>query len=246
MGLCKEYDRTGNWLFKKRSYVPLLLLPLVFFSMVVSSDYPPSFAHTWAWKGFAFAVALLGQFWRGYVIGQVPKGTSGRNTHGQVAEVLNTCGLYSMVRHPLYLGNFLMILGVVLWTGLWWLVLLYCLLFWVYYERIMFAEEEFLRSKFGSCFEEWSARTPAFFPAFSQYQSANLHFSLKNVLKREYSGLFNMVFSFVVLEMFDAYVVSKTNRLPVPWLLLLAGTALLVIFLRILKKKTHLLDVEGR
>jgi protein-S-isoprenylcysteine O-methyltransferase Ste14 len=246
MGLREEYDRTGNWLFRKRSYVPLLLLPLVFFSMVVSNDYPTALSVTWAWKAFAFVVSLLGQVWRGYVIGQVPKGTSGRNTHGQVAEVLNTSGLYSMVRHPLYLGNFLMILGLVVWTGLWWLVLLYCLLFWVYYERIMFAEEEFLRSKFGRAFEEWSARTPAFFPAFSKYQSANLGFSFKNVLKREYSGLFNMVFSFVVLELFDVYVVRRTNELPLFWLLLLAGTTLLVIILRILKKKTHLLDVEGR
>lgn len=45
-------------------------------------------------------------------IGQVPKGTSGRNTSQQVADTLSTDGVYSVVRHPLYLGNFLMCMGV--------------------------------------------------------------------------------------------------------------------------------------
>jgi len=246
MGLREHCEHSGNWLFKKRSYIPLVLLPVIFFSMLVSSDYPQAFAQTWTWKILAFAVAFLGLAWRSYVIGQVPKGTSGRNTHCQVAEVLNTKGLYSIVRHPLYLGNFLMILGVVLWTGIWWLVLLYSLLFWLYYERIMFAEEEFLRAKFGHDFEKWAAKTPAFFPAFSRYRPSELVFSMKNVLQREYSGLFAMVVSFVALELFDAFVVSKTGLLPLPWILLLAFTIAAVLVLRLIRKKTRLLHVEGR
>ncbi len=246
MGLREHCERSGNWLFKKRSYVPLVLLPMIFFSMLVSHDYPQAIAQTWLWKGFAFVVSFLGLGWRAYVIGQVPKGTSGRNTHGQVAESLNTKGLYSVVRHPLYLGNFLMIFGVVLWTGLWWLVVLYSLLFWLYYERIMFAEEEFLRRKFGSSFEEWSARTPAFFPEVSRYCPADLCFSMKNVLQREYSGLFAMVVSFVALEVFDAFVVSQTYKVSLAWLILLACTIVAVLVLRFIRKKTSLLHVDGR
>ncbi len=246
MGLREHCEHSGNWLFKKRSYIPLVLLPMIFCSMLASHDYPLFFAKTWLWKGFAFAVSFLGLGWRAYVIGQVPKGTSGRNTHGQVAETLNTRGLYSIVRHPLYLGNFLMILGVVLWTGLWWLVVLYSLLFWLYYERIMFAEEEFLRRKFGESFETWASATPAFFPALSKYCPAELYFSMKNVLQREYSGLFAMVVSFVSLEVFDAFVISKTYILPMPWIILLAFTIVSVLVLRMIRKKTSLLHVEGR
>ncbi|MGB8874133.1 MAG: hypothetical protein WCC75_12145, partial [Desulfobaccales bacterium] len=44
--------------------------------------------------------------------GLPPRGTSGRNTQGQVAETLNTTGIYSLVRNPLYLGNFLIWLGL--------------------------------------------------------------------------------------------------------------------------------------
>ncbi|MGC9453013.1 MAG: methyltransferase family protein, partial [Oceanipulchritudo sp.] len=50
-------------------------------------------------------------------------GTSGRNTKQQVAYSLNTTGFYSVVRNPLYLGNFFMYLGIALFTHHWWLVL---------------------------------------------------------------------------------------------------------------------------
>jgi len=57
----------------------------------------------------AIALSMFGFIIRAIAIGTTPKGTSGRNTkEGQVAESLNTKGIYSMVRHPLYLGNYFM------------------------------------------------------------------------------------------------------------------------------------------
>ena len=87
-----------------------------------------------------------------------------RNTHGQKAEELNTTGVYSIVRHPLYVGNYLIGLGVTLVWLNWWVPVVYTLCFWVYYERIMVAEERFLEQKFGDSFRQWAASTPAFVP----------------------------------------------------------------------------------
>lgn len=246
MGLREDFERTGNWLFKKRSFIPLALLPIIVLAMFFSTDFPSSLFHLCWWKIFCVCVAFAGQIVRAFVIGQVPKGTSGRNTHGQVADVLNTKGIYSVVRHPLYIGNFLMILGVVLWAEIWWLAVIFVLLFLTYYERIMFAEEEFLRRKFGAPFEEWSARTPAFFPNFSLYQAADLEFSIKNVLKREYSGFFNMIFSFWILEAIFSYFYSKSGQIDFLWTISCLAAFALAILLRSLKKYTRLLDVEGR
>ena len=72
--------------------------------------------------------------------------TSGRNTsEGQVADTINQTGMYSMVRHPLYVGNFIMWLGIALFTASIWFVLLFIAVYWLYYERIMYAEEQFMR-----------------------------------------------------------------------------------------------------
>ena len=47
-----------------------------------------------------------------YTVGTTPAGTSGRNRDKQIAEKLNKTGVYSIIRHPLYLGNLLIWLGV--------------------------------------------------------------------------------------------------------------------------------------
>ncbi len=52
-----------------------------------------------------------------------------------------------------------MFLGVMLFAHTWWLALIYILAFWLYYERIMFAEEAFLRKKFGDEYLTWANST---------------------------------------------------------------------------------------
>jgi len=74
-------------------------------------------------------VSCVGLGTRILTIGHTPQRTSGRNTKAQVAETLNTTGLYSMLRQPLYLGNFFMGLGLAFFAHLWWLTLLYSLVF---------------------------------------------------------------------------------------------------------------------
>ena len=96
---------------------------------------------------------------RAYTVGHAPRGTSGRNTMVQRADMLNTTGSYSLARHPLYLGNYLMWLGIVFFVGVWWLAIICTPVFWIYCERIMYAEEAFLGDRFGRNFHEWAART---------------------------------------------------------------------------------------
>ncbi len=152
------------------------------------------------WEALCLTVSCFGLAIRVATIGHTPKRTSGRNTKQQVADTLNTTGLYSVVRHPLYLGNFVMWLGIALFVHLWWLILIYTFAFWLYYERIMFAEEEFLRKKFGDEFLTWAEFTPAFIPRFNTYVKPNLPFSLKNVLRREYNGFFVVIVVLFILE----------------------------------------------
>jgi len=245
MALIEEFDKTGNWLFRYRTYLPLVLY--IFASLVLYFDRTPAFSHQNSWAiGLCLAVSFLGLVIRSVAIGYVPRFTSGRNTKKQVAEVLNTEGIYSTVRHPLYLGNFFMWMGIVLYIGNWWFSLAIALVFWIYYERIMFAEEFFLRNKFGQTYLHWADRTPAFIPRFSQWSKPGLEFSFRNVLKREENGFFAAILSFAYVDLFRNLILFNQLKLSFFWLVTAIAGFLIFITIRTIRKKTSLLKVQGR
>ena len=245
MGMREEFEAAGNWLFRHRGYLPLLLFPLLLLAAAHSSaaaGHPPALVR----DVLCVAVALGGLAVRVATVGYVPRDTSGRNTGRPQAESLNTGGLYSVVRHPLYLGNYLMWLGVALFARAWWAPVIVSLVFWLYYERIMFAEEEFLRRRFDAEYESWAASTPAFLPRLGLWRPAGARFSLLTVLRREHSSLLALIASLTALEV--ARVHASTGRLSLDpiWGTALAATLALCLAVRTLKHRTRLLHVEGR
>ncbi|MFN0031741.1 MAG: methyltransferase family protein [Flavobacteriales bacterium] len=250
MALIEEFDKSGNWLFRWRSFLPVVLYVLAACIILCGADgHLPFFDYTWSF--ICLGISLLGQLIRAITVGYTPKGTSGRNTReGQVADLLNTKGIYSTVRHPLYLGNFFMWLGIIIYVGNWWFTIICTMLFWLYYERIMFAEEFFLRKKFGQTYLNWAEKTPPFFPRLSQWQSSGWEFSFRNVLKREYNGFFAIYISFALLDAMKNYMyagmIDWKNLLSPFWLYSLLGSFIIFVTLRSLKKYTSVLDVKGR
>jgi hypothetical protein len=136
--------------------------------------------------------------------------------------------------------------GIILYVNNIWFDITTVLLFWLYYERIMFAEEQFLKAKFGDQYLNWSMTAPPFFPKFKGYQTADLEFSFKNVLKREYNGLFAVGISFAYLNVLKNYLTDKKFMITDFWLYTLASTFIIFIILRFLKKRTRVLNVKGR
>lgn len=241
MALLKEYIDSGNYLFRKRSFIPLVMYIFATAVIILDADdviYEPDLL----WSVACLIISLSGLAIRVMVVGTVPGGTSGRNTKKQLARTLNTKGIYSVVRHPLYLGNFLMWLGLIIYTGNLWFILASVLLYWIYYERIMFAEEDFLKQKFGDDFHEWAAQTPAILPGFKNWKRPELNFSVRKVIRREYRGLFAVILSFVYINLLKNYMINETFRLPQYWVVLLIIGAVVFVTIHLLKKQTRLLD----
>ena len=247
MALQESFEKQGNWLFKRRSFLPLLIVGIGGGWYMLSLYFNKTSVHEW-WIDFLFlCVGFLGLAIRIFTVGFTPKGTSGRNTgEGQVAEQVNTSGIYAMVRHPLYLGNFFMWLAPVLILSDLWFTLFFCAFYWIYYERIMFAEEQFLRKKFGETYLTWANKTPAFLPKFSLYKKANLEFSLKNVLKREYNGFFNLILMMTLIRVLGFAVTTGVFYLDMPWIIIFSAALVIFLSLKIMKKFTKILEVEGR
>ena len=244
MALREECEKQGNLLFRWRSYIPLVLILVILpaFQDYIKMDH----THDDLWEIGIFILALTGELIRTLTVGFVPRGTSGRVTKNQVAERLNTTGIYSTVRHPLYLANYVIWLGVFSFFRIWWLTVIISLFYFIYYERIMYAEEEFLRRKFGAEFERWASTTPAFIPSFTNYTPPDLPFSLRTVLKREHTSIFGIVSTFTILELLKRIFVYGDFNLSLFWKIVFIFGAVQYLIIFILKKFTHLLEVEGR
>jgi len=236
----------GNLLFRWRSFVPLLMLIVMCLGLKDFTYIGGSHKYDLYWEMICLGISFFGLVIRILTIGYIPKGTSGRNTKKQIADTLNTTGIYSVVRNPLYLGNFFIYLGVVMFLHNIYITIIFILFFWNYYERIIMAEEEFLKTKFGNKYIEWAEKTPAFIPNFKLYQKANLEFSLRNVLKREYNGFFGLVVAMFVLEIMGDYHIYHRLLIDDFWRDLMSISFIIWVILRSLKKYTTFLKVEGR
>ncbi len=250
MALQEELEEQGVWLFRYRSILPLIILFIGFGFYLRTEIYPETFflkntPHEFLYEIFCLLISLTGLAIRSYTVGYTPKNTSGRNVKGQLADTLNTSGIYSLVRHPLYLGNFFMWLGPALLTGNFLFVISFCLFYWIYYERIMFAEEQFLRRKFADEFIEWAKKVPAFLPSFKNFKKPGLSFSWKKVLKKEKNGLAAI---FIIFSFFDISGEMIKQETGFNYFFIGSSIATIIIYLilKYLKRKTDILNEAGR
>lgn len=107
-----------------------------------------------------FALAVIGQGWRIYAAGVIYKNKR-----------LATTGAYSLVRHPLYLGNFLILAGFTLACGNWIIALLVAFFFLFYYPAAIRYEDTKLESIFDDDWRAWSGNIPAMFPTSMKWQA---------------------------------------------------------------------------
>lgn len=100
--------------------------------------------------------------------------------------VLATDGPYAYVRHPLYVGNILILSGFVIASGLWWTLIVALVFFLMFYPTAIEYEDRKLSGLFGSQWEQWRKETRALIPrlrpdrsAISEESSWSFTYSLK-------------------------------------------------------------------
>ncbi|MEZ4875221.1 MAG: isoprenylcysteine carboxylmethyltransferase family protein [Flavobacteriaceae bacterium] len=243
MALQEELKSQGDFLFRYRSFLPLIILVVglaVFAYFKLNPEEYNDFLYTETYKYICLGVSLLGFFIRVITIGYAAENTSGRNTHeGQIADEINTTGIYSTVRHPLYLGNFFMWLGIAMLTASFWFLVAFVFFYYSYYYlRICFAEEAFLRGKFENAYVEYSKTTPPFFPSFKHYRPSKRKFNLRKVIRQEKNGIAAIFLLFWLFEMAGDFMVTRKFELNRDfWFYAGIIASIVYLILKVLKKR---------
>ena len=120
------------------------------------------------------AVAAVGELIRIWASGHVKKNKE-----------LATDGPYAYVRHPLYVGNILILVGYSVASNMWWSYVLMAFLLWFYYPPAISYEDSKLKKIFGEQWIEWSRNIHALIPTFSSKSgSASSNWSFKQSLMK--------------------------------------------------------------
>jgi protein-S-isoprenylcysteine O-methyltransferase Ste14 len=247
MPLLQEMEQQGLVLFKYRGTLPVIII-LAGLAVYVNTKLSRSEITFMSEQNYEFvclAVALFGGFIRAYTVGYTPFNTSGRNIDGQVADTVNTNGIYSIVRHPLYVGNFFCSLGIAMLTQNLWFVLFFVMVYWVYYERIMVAEEQFLTKKFGARYTDWASVTPAFIFNFKLWKKPQWPFKILKVIRGEKNIFFYIFLIIFIFTAVGEYAVKGKIEFQRPYWAIACGCWVVIyLILKLLKNYTKVLNDE--
>jgi protein-S-isoprenylcysteine O-methyltransferase Ste14 len=239
--------RYGNFLFKYRDMVfPAVLLGILALS---PPRWPLGDEGLDAWLDvLGILVALAGQVLRIATIGYAYIIRGGRDKK-VYAEELVTRGLFEHCRNPLYVGNILILLGLLL---VWNSVAGYVIgvpFFLLGYVAIVAAEEAFLRTKFGPQYDAYRARVPRWGIRLPRWgvrlrglraSMDGMTFNWARVILKEYGSAAYWIAGVCVLMILDS---RPWSAHPVAHVALVATIGLVVLlwaFVRWLKKSERL------
>jgi protein-S-isoprenylcysteine O-methyltransferase Ste14 len=145
-------------------------------------------------------------------------------------EGLVTDGLYGYLRHPLYVGSFLLGLGLTLILGDWLLILAFLALFTVNHGMVVKSEERELEAAFGAAYDRYRAEVPPLLPRLTVVRREVLPRNGRQAVIRECDAIC-LWLGLPLLAQLLAWVIAHPET-PAPSglaLVMLAGVAALAL-----------------
>lgn len=232
----------GALFFRHRSFLPFFPVLFIPFDQgaihrVGGSDLADRF-----FELLCFFVAAAGMGIRVYCVGHSRRGTSGRNRKTQVADSLNTDGLYSVMRHPIYAANLVYFLGFLLMSQSWNVILFAAVFYGLFYWPIIVEEDDFLAKSFPKEFSLYSKKVSVLLPSPGNWRPPLVRFNMKRILVREADTFVGLVCGFGVMHEWRRFVLERRFRFD-PWtLVFFAGGVGLWMVLKYHKKRLKMSD----
>ena len=187
-----------NFFFKNRSFTPIpVAISIIYFAQ---PDNPNIL--------IGFVILLLGELIRMWSVSYAGGETRTTNVG---APSLCTAGPYGYVRNPIYVGNMLMYLGIVIIAGspnVTLMALTTMTFFIIQYSLIISLEEQKLDQLFGSEYVTYKKNVRAIFPRFTKWKTDDNRtpLSFGRLLKTEKRTLQNVAFILTL-------IIVRTNYL---------------------------------
>jgi len=218
-----NWVQAGRFAFRYRG----MLLPIAVVLLLLPS---PALLPDPAPAGVVgLCIALVGQFIRSANVGLEYIIRGGRD-HQVYAEALVTGGIYSHVRNPMYVGNFLLVLGMSIASNSWMFLLLALPLVVLMHMAIVAAEEDFLSNRFGAEFDAFCARSPRWVPRLSGLTATfrSHSFNWRRVLVKEYQKPFDWVAALAIVTILKIALAHGLQQHP-----LVVGLMAFVMLVRV-------------
>jgi len=226
--------KIGNFFFHYRNGLFPLAYALLF---VPSRPLLPDYRLA---VGAGLAVVLTGQLIRAVTVGLDYIVRGGRNRQ-VYAEQLVQGGIFAHCRNPLYVGNYLILLGVGLTSNS---LLFFCVampFFTFVYWTIIAAEENFLRNKFGGAFDDYCRRVNRLWPRFAGLRQtfSTMEFNWRRLIVAEYGSAYIWMAAVILVQLNNLWLRDEYHNYHdlTIWLWsLLAVVTCLYLVARYLKK----------
>jgi protein-S-isoprenylcysteine O-methyltransferase Ste14 len=193
--------KIGNFLFHYRNGLfPLVYLLLFPKSAPLLSDYRMAAI-------LGLAIAAFGQFVRAVAIGldYIIRGGKNRQVY---AERLVQGGMFAHCRNPLYVGNFLILVGVGVASNSILFLSIGIPFFIFAYWAIIAAEENFLRNKFGAEFDAYCARVNRLIPNLTGLGKTleGMEFNWRRLIIKEYGTTYLWMVAMILVTLKNVWL----------------------------------------
>ena len=195
----------GNFFFRYRNF----LFPCIFLLTACTAKPEIFWGSTTLdllFVGCGAFEAIVGQAVRFVTIGFQYIHRGGKN--GKVyANRLVSGGMYGVVRNPMYLGNALIAIGMAKYMGAPRAMFIVIPLFLFVYQAIIFAEEEYLRNKFGTEYDEYCARVNRFVPSLrnARQSFAGMRLDWKMSVQKDLGTIVGLTMGLLLIPVWRTY-----------------------------------------
>jgi len=138
---------------------------------------------------------------------------------------LTTSGPYSFVRHPLYLGTMLIIIGFVIMLKIYYIGALFVILTTLVYYNTVKKEEAMLEKKFKEAYLRYKASVSGVLPTLSAYAGGEKWpFSFKRLIRsQEYKPFIWVIILIIAFHLKDEIMIEREVMDAKMWALLISA-----------------------